>query len=276
MNLNSTVTLHNGVHMPQFGLGVYKMEDGNETAQAVKNAIDLGYRHIDTASVYKNEEGVGQGIKDSGVPREEIFVTSKVWNDEQGYESTIEAFNNSLKRLDLEYLDLYLVHWPVPGKYKETWKALEQLYKDGKVKAIGVSNFLVHHLDDLLEDVEIKPMINQIELHPELAQTELRNYCAQHNIHVTAWSPLARGKYFEAPVLQSIAEKYGKTPAQVILRWDLQHGIITIPKSTNKDRQKQNADLFDFELTAEELARIDELDKGEEGRNGPHPDEFDY
>ncbi|SEB20804.1 Aldo/keto reductase [Thalassobacillus cyri] len=276
MSLTSTVKLRNDVEMPWLGLGVYKMEDGQEVVDSVKSALELGYRHIDTASFYKNEEGVGQAIKESDVGREDIFVTTKVWNDEQGYEETLEAFDRSLNKLGLEYLDLYLIHWPVPGKFTDTWKALEKLYKDGKVKAIGVSNFLPHHLQDVMKDAEETPMVNQIELHPELHQQQTREFCKANDIQLVAWSPLARGKYLDAPVLKELAEKYDKTPAQVILRWDYQSGIVTIPKSVKKERQQENADIFDFELTDEEIKRIDELDLGEEGRNGPHPDEFDY
>lgn len=274
MNLQSTTTLHNGVQMPRVGLGVYKMEEGNDVKDAVLSAIDIGYRSIDTASFYKNEEGVGQALQETSVSREDLFVTTKVWNDEQGYEETLAAFDRSLEKLGLEYLDLYLIHWPVPGKYKDTWRALEKLYKEGKVKAIGVSNFMEHHLEDLLKDAEVKPVVNQVELHPRLAQPELRSFCEERGIQMEAWSPLARGKYFDAPILEELAEKYEKTPAQIILRWDVQHGIITIPKSTKAHRQKENADLFDFELTADEMKQIDDLNTGE--RNGPHPDEFDY
>lgn len=273
-SLQSSTTLHNGVKMPWFGLGVYKVKDGEEVIQSVKTAIEVGYRSIDTAAVYENEEGVGQGIRESGVPREEIFVTSKVWNSDQGYESTLEAFQASLDRLGLDYLDLYLIHWPVAGKYKETWKALEHLYKEGKVRAIGVSNFHTHHLEDLLKDAEIKPMVNQIELHPRLSQKELREFCEKHQIQIEAWSPLMQGKLLDHEVLVEIGEKYEKTPAQIILRWDVQSGIVTIPKSTNRERIIQNASIFDFELTKAEMDRIDALNKDE--RVGPDPDNFDF
>ena len=272
MSLTDTATLKNGVKMPQVGLGVYKMEDGNEVVKAVKSALDLGYRHIDTASFYDNEEGVGQAIQESKIPREDLFITTKVWNDEQGYEETLQAFDRSLNKLGIEYLDLYLIHWPVGGKYKETWKALEKLYKDGKVKAIGVCNFMEHHLEDLIKDAEVKPMVNQVEFHPELYQKDLAEYCRQNEIQLEAWAPLGRGKYFDAAILKELADKYNKTPAQIILKWDLQHGIVTIPKSSNKDRQAQNADLYDFELTDEEIQQINELHK--DNRIGFHPDEF--
>lgn len=274
MSLTSTIELHNGVKMPRVGLGVYKVEEGKEVKDTVLSALDIGYRSIDTASFYNNEEGVGQALKETDVAREDIFVTTKVWNTEQGYEETFQAFEASLNKLGLEYVDLYLVHWPVPGKFKDTWKALEEIYKDGRAKAIGVSNFLPHHLEELMKDAKIKPMVNQVELHPQLSQQEVRDYCKEHGIRVEAWSPIARGKYFDDPVLTDLSEKYGKTPAQIILRWDYQHNIITIPKSTKFHRQKENADIFDFELTKDEKDRIDRLNKDE--RIGPHPDEFDY
>ena len=258
--------------MPWFGLGVYKVNDGDEVINAVKTAIETGYRSIDTAAFYQNEQGVGIAVKESGVPREELFITTKVWNDDQGYEQTLKAFEKSMKLLDLEYIDLYLVHWPVKGKFKETWKALEKLYRDGRVRAIGVCNFKEHHLQELLADAEIVPAVNQVELHPRLTQQPLREFCQKHNIQVEAWAPIMRGKLGDNPVLLKIAAKYGKTPAQVILRWDIQHGIVTIPKSARPERIKENADIFDFELTAEEMAEIDALNRDE--RTGPDPDVF--
>ncbi|TGB05515.1 aldo/keto reductase [Halobacillus salinus] len=260
--------------MPKVGLGVYKMNDDQEVVNAVKSALDLGYRHIDTASFYENEEGVGKAIEQGGVPREELFVTTKVWNSEQGYEETLNAFDRSLDKLGLDYLDLYLVHWPVPGKFPDTWKALEKLYQDGRVKAIGVCNFMEHHIDELMKTAEVKPMVNQVELHPRVYQQELLDYCKGSGIQMEAWAPLGRGQYFDAAVLEELAEKYGKTPAQVILRWHLEHEVIIIPKSSNGKRQKENADLFDFSLTEEEVNRINMLHTGE--RIGKHPDEFDY
>ncbi|MCT2535786.1 aldo/keto reductase [Aquibacillus koreensis] len=274
MSLTTTSKLHNGVEIPSLGLGVYKVEDGQSVYDTVMSALEIGYRHIDTASFYENEEGVGKAIRESGIPREEIFVTTKVWNDEQGYENTKQAFQNSLDRLGLDYVDLYLVHWPVPGKYKETWKALEEFYEDGKARAIGVSNFLPHHLEDLLSDVKIRPMINQIELHPQLTQVETREYCKKHDILIQAWSPLGKARYLDDPTLTELAEKYSKTPAQIIIRWEFQSDIITIPKSVHAKRQKENADIFDFELTSDEIKHIDALDQDK--RTGPHPDEFNY
>ncbi|KNH23664.1 aldo/keto reductase [Priestia megaterium] len=273
-NLQSTTTLANGIKMPWLGLGVYKVEDGQEVVDSVKYAIKAGYKSIDTAKIYENEEGVGQAIKESGVSREELFVTSKVWNADQGYDTTLQAFETSLNKLGLEYLDLYLIHWPVEGKYKDTWKALEKLYKDGKIRAIGVSNFQVHHLEDLIADAEVKPMVNQIEFHPLLTQTEVREYCKQQGIQVEAWSPLAQGELLDNEVLTQIAEKHGKSTAQVILRWDLQNEVVTIPKSTKEHRIIQNADVFDFELNAEEVEKINALNQNH--RVGPDPDNFDF
>ncbi|MHA2962136.1 aldo/keto reductase [Priestia megaterium] len=273
-NLQSTTTLANGVKMPWLGLGVYKVEDGQEVVDSVKYAIKAGYKSIDTAKIYENEEGVGQAIKESGVSREELFVTSKVWNADQGYDTTIQAFETSLNKLGLEYLDLYLIHWPVEGKYKDTWKALEKLYKDGKIRAIGVSNFQVHHLEDLIAGAEVKPMVNQIEFHPLLTQTEVREYCKKQEIQVEAWSPLAQGELLDNEVLTQIAEKHGKSTAQVILRWDLQNEVVTIPKSTKEHRIIQNADVFDFELNAEEVEKINALNQNH--RVGPDPDNFDF
>ncbi|WP_226676164.1 aldo/keto reductase [Mesobacillus jeotgali] len=273
-NLQDTTTLHNGVKMPWFGLGVFKVQEGSEVLESVKAALRNGYKSIDTAAVYRNEEGVGKGIKEAGVPREELFITTKVWNSDQGYESTLQAFETSMEKLGLEYLDLYLIHWPVAGKYKETWKALEKLYKDGRVRAIGVSNFHVHHLKDLMADAEIKPMVNQVEYHPHLAQTELLEFCKAEGIQMEAWSPLKQGELLSEPTITEIAEKHKKSPAQVILRWDLQNEVVTIPKSVKENRIIENADIFDFELSADDMDRLNSLNKNE--RVGPDPDNFDF
>lgn len=274
-NLQDTTTLHNGVKMPWFGLGVFKVKEGSEVVEAVKAAIKNGYISIDTAAIYQNEEGVGQGIKESGVPRDSLFVTSKVWNSDQGYESTLNAFETSLQKLGMDYLDLYLIHWPGKdsAKYKDTWRALEKLYKDGRVRAIGVSNFHVHHLEDLIADSEIKPMVNQVEYHPHLAQLELREYCKKQGIQLEAWSPLKQGQLLSEPTIMAIAEKYQKSPAQIILRWDLQNEVVTIPKSIKEHRIIENADIFDFELSTDDMEKINGLNKNE--RVGSNPDEFE-
>jgi methylglyoxal/glyoxal reductase len=271
-NIGETITLHNGVKMPQLGFGVFKVKNGNETVESVKKAIEVGYRAIDTAAIYENEEGVGQAIRECGVPREELFITSKVWNTEQGYETTLKAFEDSLNRLGLEYLDLYLIHWPGKDKYLETWRALEKLYKDGKVKSIGVSNFHVHHLENLLANSEVKPVVNQIELHPLLTQVEIRDYCAKHEIKVESWSPLGRGNLLEEPTINHIAKKHGKSSAQVLIRWHLQHDLVVIPKSITGSRIKENAQVFDFSLSLNEMNQIDALNKNE--RFGSNPDEL--
>ncbi|WP_027393710.1 aldo/keto reductase [Aquimarina latercula] len=273
-DIKGTFKLHNGVEMPYFGLGVYLSDNDKEVIDAVQWALEEGYRHIDTASIYKNEEGVGTAILNSSVPRDEIFVVSKVWNADQGYESTLKAFEKSLQRLQLNYLDLYLIHWPVKGKYIETWKALEKLYKDGVIKAIGVSNFLEHHLENLMETSEIKPMVNQMEFHPHLVQQDLIDFCNKHHIQYEAWSPMMQGKIFELSILDNLSKKYNKTAAQIVLRWNLQKGVITIPKSSKKHRIIDNANLFDFELSKEDINYIDSLDKHQ--RLGPDPDNFNF
>ncbi len=270
VNLKDTTTLHNGVKMPWVGLGVFKVKDGDEVIQSVKAALKNGYISIDTAAVYDNEEGVGQAIRESGVPREELFITTKLWNSDQGYESTLKAFETSLNKLGLDYVDLYLIHWPGKDKYKETWRAFEKLYKEGRVRAIGVSNFQIHHLEDLISSAEIKPMVNQVEFHPHLTQKELLAFCKKEGIQLEAWSPLKRGQLLDEPVLKELAQKYRKSVAQVILRWDLQLGVVTIPKSIKEHRIIENADIFDFELSQEDMDKIDCLNQ--DSRSGSHPD----
>ncbi|MFD2564560.1 aldo/keto reductase [Aquimarina rubra] len=273
-DIKGSFKLHNGVNMPYFGLGVYLSKNDHEVVDAVQWALDAGYRHIDTASIYKNEEGVGKAIRRSSIPRKDIFVVSKVWNSDQGYESTLKAFDESLNRLELDYLDLYLIHWPVTGKYIETWKALEKLYKEKRIRAIGVSNFMQHHLENLMNNSEIKPMVNQMEFHPHLVQQDLIDFCNQNEIQYEAWSPMMQGKIFELSILDDLAKKYHKTVAQIVLRWNLQKGVITIPKSAKQHRIISNADLFDFELSKEDVNYIDSLDKNE--RTGPDPDNFNF
>ncbi len=277
-NLQDTTTLHNGVKMPWFGLGVFLVEEGPELENAVKTAIKNGYRSIDTAAIYGNEEGVGRGIRqgmeEAGISREELFITSKVWNADLGYEATIAAYETSLSKLGLEYLDLYLIHWPVAGKFKDAWRALETIYKEGRVKSIGVSNFLIHQLEELMKDAEIKPMVDQMEHHPRLTQKELQAFCKENGIQFEAWSPLMQGQLLDNVDLKEIGDKYGKSIAQVILRWNLQNGVVTIPKSTKEHRIIENASIFDFELTREDMERIDGLDQNL--RVGPDPDNFDF
>jgi diketogulonate reductase-like aldo/keto reductase len=272
--VNHFVTLHNGVQMPLLGLGVWKSPEGAVVEQAVESAIRVGYRSIDTAKVYENEVGVGNGIAKSGVNREELFITTKVWNSDQGYESTLAAFEASRERLQLDYLDLYLIHWPVADKFIETWHALETLYKEKKVRAIGVSNFQPHHLEKLLEDADIVPMVNQVEFHPYLTQADLRDYCQKHNIQVEAWSPLMQGHFLEDQTILEVAKKYNRTPAQIILRWDIENRIITIPKSVTPSRIEENTKIFDFELEPEDVQVLDQLNK--DYRFGPDPDNFDF
>lgn len=274
-HLTDTTVLGNGVRMPWLGLGVWKAAEGQEVEQAVRTAIDIGYRSIDTAAVYGNEEGVGRAIRDSGISRDQLFITTKVWNSDQGYDSTLAAYEISLNKLGLDYVDLYLIHWPVKGKYKETWKALEHLYAEGRVRAIGVSNFHVHHLDDLLQDAVVKPMVNQVEYHPRLAQRELLAYCKANQIQMEAWSPLMQGKeLISHELLVGLGQKYGKSPAQIILRWDLQNGVVTIPKSVTPSRIRENADIFDFALSAQDMELIDGLNL--DTRVGADPDNFNF
>ncbi|MCK9286656.1 MAG: aldo/keto reductase [Sphaerochaetaceae bacterium] len=272
-HLQDTVKLNNGVTMPAFGLGVFKVREGDEVEQSVKSALKAGYRLIDTAAAYGNEEGVGKAIRESGIPREEIFVTTKLWNRDQGYETTLKAFDASLKRLGLEYLDLYLIHWPVKGKYVDSWLAMEKLYKEKKVRAIGVSNFQMHHLKDVMEAGTIVPAVNQVELHPHLNQEELRQFCLAHDVKVEAWSPIMKGN-LDIPEILTIAKNHDKSPAQVVLRWHLQHDIIVIPKSIHEHRIIENSQIFDFSLSDKEMATIDSLNKN--FRFGPDPDNFDF
>lgn len=273
-DIQGSFTLHNGVQMPYLGLGTYQSDNDLEVVDAIKEAVQFGYRHIDTAAAYKNEEGVGKGIKESGINRKEIFVVSKVWNDDQGYDSTLKAFDESLNRLGLEYLDLYLIHWPVVGKYKETWKALEYLYAQKKIRAIGVSNFLKHHLENLMKDCTIVPMVNQMEFHPLLVQQNLIEFCNENSIQYESWSPFMQGKIFTLDICNDLAKKYRKSVAQIILRWNLQKGVIAIPKSVHINRIKSNADIFDFELSEEDINFLDSLENGQ--RSGPDPDNFNF
>ncbi len=268
-NMTATIRLANGIEMPRLGLGTYKSAEGGDVERSVATALALGYRSIDTASLYGNEAGIGSAIAASGVPRGEIFLASKVWNDEQGYDETLEAFERSLKRLGTSYLDLYLVHWPRPQTH-ETWRALERLYAEGAARAIGVCNHLEHHLEALLAVADVAPMVDQYEFHPWLQQPTLRAYCQAHDIVVEAWAPLMKGRVAEVPELIAIGAAHDKTPAQVAIRWLLQLEVVTIPKSVHAGRVAENADVFDFSLTAEEMGAIAALDRG--NRFGPEPD----
>lgn len=271
-NIKECALLNNGVKMPWLGLGVYKVQNGEEVIHSIKSAVNAGYRSIDTAAFYENEEGVGQAIKECGVPREELFITTKVWNDQHGYEPALKAFEESRKKLKTDYVDLFLIHWPVTGMYKDTWRALEKLYKDGYIRAIGVSNFHIHHLKDLMGDCEITPAVNQVEFHPYLTQRNLHSFCREQGIQLEAWGPLARGAVVKDKIIQEIASKYKKTPAQIVLRWDVQKQVVTIPKSVQEYRIIENMEIFYFELTEDEMKKIDSLNRDE--RTGPNPDTF--
>lgn len=271
--MDITKQLANGIEMPRLGLGVWRVED-NDATNSVKWAIENGYQLIDTAAVYKNERGVGEGIRQSNTKREDLFITTKLWNADQGYDSAHQAFNDSLERLGLDYVDLYLIHWPVEGKFNDSWKAMEEIYESGRAKAIGVSNFHQHHIEELMKTAKIKPMVDQIELHPTLTQVELRDFLAKEGIAVEAWSPLGQGKILQNPTLVEIAEKHDKSAAQVIIRWHLQSDSIVIPKSVHEERIKENFDVFNFELNDDEMKRIDALNINE--RLGVDPDNFDF
>ncbi|GAA0702148.1 aldo/keto reductase [Paraclostridium ghonii] len=255
--------LSNGIKIPLLGFGTYKSGSDEDTSKSVKNALKLGYRMIDTASFYGNEVGIGKGIKESKVDREEIFLVTKLWNEDHGYENTIEAFNKSLRNLNVDYIDLYLIHWP--NKLNaETWRAFEDLHEMGKVKAIGVCNFKVNHLEELKKSGNIMPMVNQVEMHPFSIKNEILNYCKESNIKVIAWSPISRGRIFSNDLMISLSEKYNKTIAQIALRWHIQRGVIPIPKSSNEDRIKENIDIFDFEISSEDMKYIDLLNEGDD------------
>lgn len=273
-SITDCTVLNNALEMPWLGFGVFQIDDGRDTERAVRSALEVGYRSIDTAAVYKNERGVGKAMRDSSIPREDIFLTTKVWNSDQRAKRTLAAFEDSLKRLKTEYVDLYLVHWPVPGRYKETWQVMQEIYQSGRAKAIGVSNFQIHHLEGILRDDQIVPAVNQVEFHPYLVQPDLLAFCQSYQIQLEAWAPLVKGEIVSEVVAQRLASKYRKTPAQVALRWDLQHEVVTIPKSTRPHRIAENADIFDFELSETEMKELDALDEGR--RTGPDPDNFDF
>lgn len=270
---NKVIKLSNGVDIPVLGFGTYKMENGKETFESVSYALEVGYRHIDTAKIYENEESVGEAINKSEIKRADIFLTTKVWNTDRGYDNTLKAFETSLKKLNTDYVDLYLIHWPKDLNV-ETWRALERLYKEKKVRAIGVSNFKEHHLEEIFKNCEIIPMINQVEFHPELTQPELREFCNSRNIVLEAWSPLMRGKVLSIELLKELSRIYNKTIPQIVLRWNIQLGVVTIPKSVTKERIRENFDVFDFELSKEHMEKINSLNKNL--RTSHDPDNIDF
>lgn len=268
MALTESIKLNNGISIPLLGYGTFKVTDA-EVETLVLNALESGYRHIDTAAYYRNEKGIGKALSECKIPREELFVTSKLWIDEYGYDKTLKAFDKTMKDLNLDYLDLYLLHWPRPLA-SESWKALEYLYENKKIRAIGVSNFTPDHLKQLAEKSSLIPAVNQIELHPGLQQKETRTYCEKNGIAIEAWSPIMKGQVMEEPLLIKIGEKYGKSPVQVTLRWHFQNNVIAIPKSSSPKRIHDNSLIFDFKLSEEEMNEIETLDSG--NRLGPHPD----
>jgi diketogulonate reductase-like aldo/keto reductase len=259
--------------MPWLGLGTFELL-GETAEEAVRWALEIGYRSFDTAAAYQNEVEVGKAIRQSDVPRDEIFITSKVWNTDQGYDTTLAAFNASLERLGTDYVDLYLIHWPVEERFRDTWRALEDLYEMGRARAIGVSNFLIHHLEDLMQDARLVPMVDQVEFHPRLQQPKLQAFCREHDIRLEAWRPIMRGDVLEIPKIVALGERLSKSPIQVTLRWILEKGVVAIPRSSRREHIEQNADIFDFDLEPEDLAVVDELDRGM--RTGAHPDTFDF
>ncbi|MGC9399529.1 MAG: aldo/keto reductase [Anaerolineae bacterium] len=261
LTMMSTITLNNGVEMPRLGIGTWQIRDGRPVRQALAWAFEAGYRHIDTAAMYGNERGVGQAIRESGLPREEVFVTTKLWNTDHGYDNALRAFDESLRRLGLDTVDLYLIHWPVSGLRAETWRALERIYEEGRARAIGVSNYTIRHLEDLLKTANVAPTVNQVEFHPWLYQKELLEYCNAHDIVLEAYSPLTKGHRLNDPRLREIADKYNKSPAQILIRWVLQHDMVVIPKSSNPDHIRANAEVFDFEISEEDMYRIDAFDE---------------
>jgi diketogulonate reductase-like aldo/keto reductase len=280
-HINETIALHNGYQIPIIGLGTWKSPEDRTTVDAICAAVNAGYRHVDTAAYYQNEVSVGEGIRACGIDRSKLFVTSKVWNSDRGYEKTMAAFEQTMAKLKLDYLDLYLIHWPAAkhqfDNWEEinlsTWKALTELYKSGRIKAIGVSNFLPHHLEALMQ-TEIPPMVNQIEFHPGYMQSEVLEYCHKHNIAVEAWSPMGAGRLLTHETLVDIAAKYNKTTAQLCIRWCLQHGTIPLPKSINPDRILDNTKVFDFEISAEDMALIDAMPYC--GKGISHPDSVNF
>ena len=268
----STTALNNDVRIPRVGFGVFQIPPGEQTYESVRTALRLGYRAVDTAAAYGNEESVGKAIQEGAVDPGDVFVTTKVWTADHGYDRTLKAFEASRKKLRLDTIDLYLIHWPAKADFCDTWRAMERLNREGHVRAIGVSNFLIHHLKTLLETAEITPTLNQIEFHPLNLQPDLLDFCKKRKIQVEAWSPLGRGQFLDHPLVSEIARNHRRSPAQILIRWDLQHQVITIPRSTREAHIRENAEVFDFELSEEEMSRLDALDEGK--RIGPDPDTF--
>ena len=262
-SLKDSFKLYNGIEIPCVGYGTYLTPNGKTAVDSVKEAICLGYRHIDTAAAYENEKSIGKAIKECGIDRKDLFITSKLWNSDQGYDSTLKAFDKTMSDLNLEYLDLYLIHWP--NKLNaETWRAFEHLYETGKVKAIGVCNFKVEHLEELKKTAKIMPMVNQVEIHPFSTKNNIINYCKDNNIKVVAWSPISRGRVLSNDLMIDLSQKYKKSIVQIVLRWHMQKGVIPIPKSSNENRIKENIDIFDFEISSEDMKAIDSLDEGDD------------
>jgi methylglyoxal/glyoxal reductase len=262
MHIGSTITLANGAEVPVLGLGVFRSKPGGETRDAVRWALEAGYRHVDTAGAYHNEADVGEALRESGLPREQVYVTTKLANDDHGYDRALRAFDRSLAALGLDYVDLYLVHWPVAEGRRESWRAFERIYEEGRARAIGVCNYTERHLREVLTEADVRPLVEQVELHPFLYQRDLLRLCREHDIAVEAYSPLTRGRRLHDREVQAVATTHDKTAAQVLLRWSLQHGLVVLPKSVRRERIVENADLFDFELSPEEMARLDALDEG--------------
>jgi len=264
LTIRSTIRLNNGVEIPRLGLGVYRLAPGEQTRNAIAWALEAGYRQVDTAAFYRNEEDVGRAIRESGIPREEVFVTTKLWNDDHGYDRALAALDASLERLGFDYVDLYLIHWPVPELRLESWRALERAYREGKARAIGVSNYMMRHLEELLSECEVVPAVNQIELTPWSwrSRQDVVELCRARGIALEAYSPLAKGRKLDDPVLVEVAAHLGRSPAQVLIRWALQHDLIVIPKSAHRDRIRENANVFDFEIPVELMARLESLDHG--------------
>jgi diketogulonate reductase-like aldo/keto reductase len=261
MKIDSTIRMNNGVEIPRLGLGMYRSPKGRKSFSTVLYALQFGYRHIDTAAVYRNEREVGEAVKESGIPREQIFVTTKLWNEDHGYDKTLRAFEKSLKELNLEYIDLYLIHWPVTGKRQDSWKALQKIYKEGRCRSIGVSNYLIRHLEALLSETAVVPVVNQVEFSPFLYQKELLDYCRSKNIVLEAYSPLTKGKRLDDRNVMAIAKKYGKTSAQILIRWALQHNLVVLVKSNRVERIDENGSVFDFEIADEDMNFLNSLNE---------------